>query len=346
MTWDEIRLEIEEASTKAGRPQHDPIRRAKIAAVESITGIPLIVYAADFTDGFRASRNSQGIQIDSQDKTGFLQATSDIESGPLDVLLHSPGGSPTATESIVHLLRSRFDPIRFIVPHTAKSAATMLALSGNEVLLGEAAELGPIDPQLSFVTDQRPVSVPARAAIDQFDRAAAEITTDPNKMRLWLPIIRQFGPAFLEECWKAIELSQSLVSDWLTNYMFQGEPTGADKAQRVAAWLADHNNFNSHSRPVWPEQLVEIEPTMKIRRIADVDPVFEDAVMDVYWAIDVTFAQTDAVKIIEHRAGSAYIQLLRIAAQGAPTPNPPAYIPPVSPNREQRRMQDRQSRKR
>ena len=67
----------------------------------------------------------------------------------------------------------------------------MLALSGNEVLLGEAAELGPIDPQLQFVTDQRPVSVPARAAIDQFERAAKDVDADPNKMRVWLPIIRQ-----------------------------------------------------------------------------------------------------------------------------------------------------------
>ena len=56
----------------------------------------------------------------------------------------------------------------------------MLALSGDEILLGEAAELGPIDPQLNFVTEQRPVSVPAGAAIDQFKLAESEITKDPR----------------------------------------------------------------------------------------------------------------------------------------------------------------------
>lgn len=184
MTWDEIRVEILEASQTLGVAQHDNIRRDKIAAVETISGIPLIVYASDFIDIDRAARNGAGLQIQLQDKTGFLQATCDIADGPLDVLLHSPGGSPAATESIVHLLRARFDPIRFLIPHTAKSAATMLALSGDEVLLGEAAELGPIDPQLQFVTEQRPVSVPARAAIDQFERAGSDIGLDPNKLRV------------------------------------------------------------------------------------------------------------------------------------------------------------------
>ena len=328
MTWYDVRLEIEGASTAKGRPQHDPIRRQKVAAAEKVSGIPLIIYASDFTDAGRTGQNGPGIQIDADDKTGFLQALSDIDPGPLDVLLHSPGGSPTATESIVHLLRSRFSPIRFIVPHTAKSAATMLALSGDEILLGEAAELGPIDPQMQFVTEQRPISVPARAAIDQFARAAADIDADPGKIRVWLPIIRQYGPAFLQECQNAIALSEALVTNWLSSYMFNNEPDAGARAGKIATWLADHNNFMAHSRPVWLEQLLKVEPMMKIRRLQELGKDFEAAVMAVYWAIDVTFSETGAFKLIEHQEGSAYIRLVRTAIVGPPTP---------SPNREERR---------
>ena len=337
MTWDGIRREIVEAGQREGRPQHDPIRRAKIAAVEKISGVPLVIYAADFTNAGRAGQNGSGVQIHADDKTGFLQALSDIEDGPLDVLLHSPGGSPTATESIVHLLRSRFGPIRFIIPHTAKSAATMLALSGNDILLGEAAELGPIDPQLQFVTDQRPVSVPARAALDQFERAASDINADPSKMRVWLPIIRQYGPAFLQECLNAIALSETLATDWLRDYMFSGEVDSGDRATKIATWLTNHNNFHTHSRPVWVEQLLAVEPTMKIRRLQDVSKEFEDAVMAVYWTIDVTFNDTVAIKLIEHQEGSAYIQLMRTAIMGPPIPSP---APPTPlQNRSARRSQ-------
>ena len=334
MTWDSIRLEIASASQRKGSPQHDSTRRAKIAAVEKLSGIPLVIYASEFTKGMR---NGADVQINADDKTGFLQALSDIPDGPLDVLLHSPGGSPTATESIVHLLRSRFGPIRFIIPHTAKSAATMLALSGNEVLLGEAAELGPIDPQLQFVTEQRPVSVPARAAIDQFERAAKDIDADPNKMRVWLPIIRQYGPAFLQECRNAVTLAETLATTWLSCYMFNGEADAKERAKKIAKWLADHNEFKTHSRPVWIEQLLAVEPTMRIKQLRDVSQEFEDAIMAVYWTIDVTFNETDAVKLIEHQAGSAYVRLVRTLMAPAP-PGVPIPAPASSPpNRAERR---------
>ena len=317
MTWDEVRLEIQSTQPAENQGSHDIVRRAKIADVERISGIPLIVYAVDFTDEGRAGQYGPGLQIDLDDKTGFSQAFSDLPAnGPLDVLVHSPGGSPTATESIVKLLRARFGPIRFIVPHTAKSAATMLALSGDEILLGEAAELGPIDPQLRFSTGQRLVNVPAQAAIDQFNRAHQEIAADPNRMRVWLPILQQYGPSFIQECQNAITLSKALATEWLRDYMFAEEEDAQARAENIANWLAEHNNFNTHSRPVWMQQLLQEEPTMKIGRLADIGQEFESAVMAVYWAIDVTFAGTPAFKIIEHRAGSAYVRLMHTAITG------------------------------
>ena len=177
MTWDDVRLEISRERTDDQNRQspHDIVRRRKIQNVEAITGRPLIIYAVSFTESDKAIRVGSGIQIELGDKTGFDQAISDIPPGQLDILLHSPGGSPAATESLVHQLRKRFDNIRFIVPHTVKSAATMFALSGNEILVGPDAEFGPIDPQLSFSLDGRTVAVPAQAAIDQFERAYEEV---------------------------------------------------------------------------------------------------------------------------------------------------------------------------
>ncbi|KKL85523.1 hypothetical protein LCGC14_1953850, partial [marine sediment metagenome] len=66
--------------------------------------------------------------------------------------LHSPGGLPEATDSLVEIVRSKFRHIRFIIPSVAKSAATMFALSGDKLLMERSAELGPIDPQFNFET--------------------------------------------------------------------------------------------------------------------------------------------------------------------------------------------------
>ena len=232
MTWNDVREEINARGSIGESSQFDLVRREKVTAVENISGIPLVIYATDFTDETRAAQYGAGLQIDLGDKTGFSQASSDIPDGHLDVLIQSPGGSPTAAESIVKFLRSRFDPIRFIVPHTAKSAATMLALSGDEILLGEVGELGPIDPQLRMLNDQRVVTVPAGAAIDQFKALHEAVIKDPAAMRGLLPLIRQYGPSFLQECHNAVALSEELVAEWLQCYMFKGEEDAEPRAKR------------------------------------------------------------------------------------------------------------------
>ncbi|MBI4572548.1 MAG: hypothetical protein HY713_04580 [candidate division NC10 bacterium] len=90
----------------------------------------------------------------------------------LDIFIHSPGGLPDAAASIVELLRERFAHIGFIVPFFAKSAATMLVLSGNQVLMTPAAELGPIDPQMPVVLPNGVVMFsPAYALKEQYERA-------------------------------------------------------------------------------------------------------------------------------------------------------------------------------
>ena len=335
MTWNSVRKEIQSRQAEGESNKYDLVRREKISDVEKISDIPLVVYAADFTDENKAAQYGAGLQIDLEDKTGFSQALSDIKDGPLDVLLHSPGGSPSAAESIVKLLRSRFDPIRFIVPHTAKSAATMLALSGNEILLGEIGELGPIDPQLRIFNDQRLVTVPAGAAIDQFSAIYQSVSKDPAAMRGWLPIIRQYGPSFLQECHNAVSLSQELVAEWLQCYMFKGENDAGVRAKSVADWLSSHGNFKSHTRPVWIDQIKQVDPGIKVRSLREISHEFETAIMDVYWAIATTFDGTPAFKIIEHTSRSA--AYIRISQQVE-------VVQHRLPSRQQRRQQARKKR--
>jgi hypothetical protein len=336
-TWDSVRLEIKNLRDRGEKGANDLVRRDKINKVEELTKRPLVIYASNFTDDEKAARFRAGLTIDLNDKTGFAQALSDIPSGPLDILLHSPGGSPTATESLVHLIRKSYNPVRFIIPHTIKSAATMFALSGDEILVSEQAEFGPIDPQLRFPHEGRVVNVPAQAAIDQFDRAYDEMKQDAKKLTAWLPILRQFGPSFLEECHKAIDLSKELVIQWLTSYMFAGQEDAQSKAEKVAKWLADHNNFKSHSRRVSPRQLLDIEPSLKITSLNDLGTELKSAIMDLYWAIDVTFDNSNAFKIIEHKEGSAYIRLHieRLVAVEPPQSQPASGAPPL--NRAERR---------
>jgi hypothetical protein len=67
---------------------------------------------------------------------------------PFDLILHTPGGEVFATQLLSTVLRAYPGRIRAIVPVYAMSGGTFLALSCDEILLGETACLGPVDPQV------------------------------------------------------------------------------------------------------------------------------------------------------------------------------------------------------
>src|SRR5437879_11552291 len=151
MAWAKVLAEIVQATQGGTNPVGlDTYRRGKIAGVAAITHRPLVIYGTACTTPGKAVPEML-LMIEPSDKIGFDEVTRRIPGTSLDVLVHSPGGLPDATAAIVDLLRQRFTDLRFIVPFYAKSAATMLVLSGNEVLMGHAAELGAIDPPILVV---------------------------------------------------------------------------------------------------------------------------------------------------------------------------------------------------
>lgn len=165
----------------------------------------------------------------------------------LDLILHSPGGNLSAADACVQYLRSKFDHIRVFVPHAAMSAATMIACAADEVVMGKHSFLGPIDPQFIMQTSLGARSIPAQAILDQFEVAKGECT-DPRKLAVWLPMLQQYGPDLLIQCQNVSALSQELVRNWLTAYMFKGQGDGAERAAKLAEWLANHRQFKTHSR--------------------------------------------------------------------------------------------------
>ncbi|NLZ31446.1 MAG: hypothetical protein GX885_12055 [Methanomicrobiales archaeon] len=66
----------------------------------------------------------------------------------IDLLVVSRGGDPNVSWRIISLLRERFDKISVLVPYEAYSAATLLALGANEIVMHPFSNLGPVDPQL------------------------------------------------------------------------------------------------------------------------------------------------------------------------------------------------------
>jgi ClpP class serine protease len=67
----------------------------------------------------------------------------------LDIFLCSNGGSGTVPWRLVALFREFAESFNVLIPYRAYSAASLLALGADEIVMHPFAELGPIDPTVS-----------------------------------------------------------------------------------------------------------------------------------------------------------------------------------------------------
>lgn len=72
----------------------------------------------------------------------------DARSDAIDILIVSNGGDPTVSWRVVSMIREQYKKMGVLLPFTAYSAATLLALGADEIVMHPFANLGPVDPQL------------------------------------------------------------------------------------------------------------------------------------------------------------------------------------------------------
>lgn len=322
-TWSEI-LEELKPRAKGEQPQFDAVRKKYLARVHQLTGRNIILYATKWMQG---DAPPGFVSIVEEDLTGLMEVIHGLRGPNLDLILHSPGGSPGAAEALVCYLRSKFEHIRVIVPHMAMSAATMISCAADEIVMGKHSFLGPTDPQLMMPTGEGIRAVPAQAILEEFERAVQECQ-DPKRIGAWLPKLSQYGPGLLIQCRNACDLSTLLVEQWLAKYMLKGDPDGGNKARSIAEWLADHGQFKTHSRPI-PRDLLASKG-LKISNLEESQDE-QDGFLSVFHATMHTFNGTSAVKIFENHLGKAYLKQVRQVQVMMPglVPTPPQ--PPVDP---------------
>src|SRR5271166_1261288 len=100
--WNEL---LEE--TRAAGSTHDLIRRRYLAVLAEYTGRNAIIYYSGWLQKSQLPHNV--FLVNDDDKNGFMATIHELDrSKGLDLLLHTPGGETSATESLVDYLRSMF----------------------------------------------------------------------------------------------------------------------------------------------------------------------------------------------------------------------------------------------
>jgi hypothetical protein len=275
----------------------DVIRRRYLKKLNAVTKRNVIIYYS----GWLQKRGQPGLidfAINDTDKNGLMSVIHGLDRTlGLDLLLHTPGGDMSATESIIDYLRQMFGrDIRAIVPQIAMSGGSMIACACKEIIMGLHSNLGPFDPQIQ--------GVPAQAIKEEFERAGNEIRQDQSRAYIWQPIIQKYPLGFITQVQHSIAMAESVVKQNLTDCMFHGDPDVAQKVQTILNELGSNRATQTHSRHIHKAKARDIG--LKIVDL-ETDKKLQDAVLSVHHAAMITFEQAGAFKIIENHLGSSYI---------------------------------------
>jgi hypothetical protein len=209
------------------------------------------------TVGYLAFLCSDFASIDSQDIPAIADALLSLgEVDQLNLIINGPGGDGTVAEKIIQLCRSHCGQFRVLVPNRAKSAATIVALGADEIVMGYCSELGPIDAQVPVVVAGIPRYISAQSFIDskaslelEFHKAI-KAKQDPRAI---LQQIATLDMPFIDHCGKLMEFSREIARKCLNAYMFR-DITPASKREKmvdtVLTGLSSVDTFKVHGRMI------------------------------------------------------------------------------------------------
>ncbi|MBO8129936.1 MAG: ATP-dependent Clp protease proteolytic subunit [Candidatus Marinimicrobia bacterium] len=121
----------------------------------------------------------------------------------IDIFLYSRGGDVSVPWRIVSMIREFCDEFNVLIPYRAQSAATLLSMGADNIVMGKKAELGPIDPTLVKATIGETAVPPQEIAVEDvssflsFIKERANINDQDAVANILNSLINQIGPLTL-----------------------------------------------------------------------------------------------------------------------------------------------------
>lgn len=218
----------------------------------------------------------------------------------IDFLIISNGGDPITSLRIMSLLRERFDKIGVLLPYVAYSAATILALGADEIIMHPYSNLGPVDPQLTVSHNNEKgirenmqfSSEDLRNYVD-FIKTDVGITDQQHLVSAVQPLLKEVGTLPIGTAKRSQQLSLTLSEKMLgwhfedsakakaiakalnSSYYHHGYAVGRKEAQSIGLPITVPNNVLQELLwAIWKDYSEEMKcnkPFDPIREILD-DP--------------------------------------------------------------------------
>ena len=236
----------------------------------------LVVYAGSIGVN---GHNIPATSLNMDDYYVLYDMIKDIQSENLDFYIETPGGRGEAAEEIARFFHSKFSNISFVISGEAKSAGTLVALSGHEVFMTESGSLGPIDAQVLI----------GRSYVSAYDymewvKEKIEYAEKHGKLNPFdATMVAQISPGELKGVNYSLKFAEDLIVEWLSKYKFKNwsitqtrkipvtEEMKIARAKEIAEELCNHARWRSHGRSIKISDLEDLG--LQVKRIDDNKPL-------------------------------------------------------------------------
>ena len=148
----------------------------------------------------------------------------------LDLYIFSSGGIVHPAYKIARLFQNYSEEkFSVLVPYYAKSAATILSLGADEIIMGPVSELGPIDPQLISKSNFQISALTLKESLEYITKA---VKKDPATAPLYIPMMDKIHLMELGHFEREIESAKQYATELLTSRKVKS--LDKDTAQNIA----------------------------------------------------------------------------------------------------------------
>lgn len=213
-------------------------------------------------------------EIERNDTAGFVDLLHNVHSGDhVDLMLHSVGGDIDAAEKLIRLVRSKVGEggsIRVIVPEYAKSAATLMALGADMLVMADSSELGAIDPQFHLHDGRgNDICHSVLVYLEAYEEHAKALRADPQDPVAQL-MFDKFDPTLVKKFEGIRGRTRNLAENLLKR---RGK-----NFSKITSALMDINLWQSHNQMISAQDAQDVGLDVEIL-LAD-DPLWQK-----YWQL-------------------------------------------------------------
>ena len=175
----------------------------------------------------------------------------------IDLFLYSRGGDTNVPLRLVRLIREHCKYFSVLVPFRAYSAATMICLGADEIVMGTMGEISPVDPTTANVfnpidplnpTGRWPISVEDVTAYFTLAREIAKLETEESAQRVFKALTDKINPIALGNVHRTYNLIRILVPKLLGLHMDSAQVKNKEKMEKIVETLTE--TLYTHSYPI------------------------------------------------------------------------------------------------